>query len=120
MAGSYTFPTTTAPIAAPESDYGSDLDDTIVDELLSQAKSPRSHETVVTSIESQDPQETVIISVEDSILQDAPPSIQRSIHFHNVGTRLDGPIRAPSIEIEYDERNRTAFSREYDACPSRY
>ncbi|OQO11335.1 hypothetical protein B0A48_05591 [Cryoendolithus antarcticus] len=96
------------PLVAPESDYGSDIDDDAVATLLSGAG-------------SQPSVETVLVSIEDPVLQDAPSTVRRSVRFQR--TRLDevvedcktgkpmyGLKREATIEIEYDERNGVAFS----------
>lgn len=108
---------------AAESDYGSDLDDSTVNELLSQAESqPRAVAP-----------ETVVASVEDSLLEDAPPTVKRAVRFTAARPQeqsrpsvapvspalkrtYTGPLREPSVEIEYDEQNRVAFSRTYIIC----
>lgn len=99
----------TAPIAAPSSDYGSDFDDDTVTELLSQAdqySQPAGPPTLASeALQQQDP-----------VVQDAPPTLQRSIVLKrpieqsdsNVPSRV---VREPQVEIEYSESNRTAFSR---------
>jgi len=110
--------TTASPTATVESDYGSDLDDATVNDLLSQAAS-QPH--VAAS-------EAVIASIEDPVLDNAQPRVQRAVRFAR--TRIQdrtgatigsisptlkrtytGPLREPSVEIEYDEQNRVAFSR---------
>lgn len=98
-----------APIAAPSSDYGSDFDDDTVTELLSQAdqySQPAGPPTLASeTLQQQDP-----------VVQDAPPTLQRSIVLKrpieqsdsNVPSRV---VREPQVEIEYSESNRTTFSR---------
>ncbi|KAK6439659.1 hypothetical protein LTR95_004128 [Oleoguttula sp. CCFEE 5521] len=96
------------PVVAPESDYGSDIDDSAVASLLSGA-------------ESQPLSDTVLVSIEDPVLQDAPSTVRRSVRFQRTrldevvgdsttGTPMYGLKREASVEIEYDERNRVAFS----------
>lgn len=108
--------TTPSPVAKAESDYGSDLDDAAVNDLLSQAESqPRGavHETVVASIE-------------DPVLpRNASSPVKRAVRFArtriqdqngatvaSVSPALKRTYTGPlSVEIEYDEQNRVAFSR---------
>ena len=110
--------TTPSLVVRPESDYGSDLDDTTVNDLLSQADSqPRGAA-----------QNSIVTSIEDPVLQDVPSPVQRALRFAR--TRIqdatgatvasvsptlkrtyNGPLREPLVEIEYDEQNRVAFSR---------
>lgn len=110
--------TTPSPVTGVESDYGSDIDDATVNDLLSQAES-QSRAAV---------QETVVASIEEPVLQNAPSPVKRAVRFAR--TRIQdangatvasvsptlkrtytGPLREPSVEIEYDEQNRNAFSR---------
>lgn len=105
--------TTPSPVAKAESDYGSDLDDAAVNDLLSQAESqPRGavHETVVASIEdpvlprnaSSPVKRAVRIArtrIRDQTVASVSPTLKRT---------YTGPL---SVEIEYDEQNRVAFSR---------
>lgn len=97
------------PIAAPSSDYGSDLDDDAVTELLSQH--PPTPAVAPKNLEH------------DPVVQDAPPALRRSILLKR--SIVQGPDAAeacsldfrgpssPQVEIEYCESNRRAFSRTF-------
>jgi len=97
------------PVAAPSSDYGSDLDDDTANELLSQAE----HLT----------QPTLLLNKEleqDPVVQDAPPAIQRTVLLKRsfeqsesdlTNTTSSDLLRGPKIEVEYSEANRSTFSR---------
>jgi hypothetical protein len=99
----------TGPIAAPSSDYGSDLDDDTANELLSQV------EYLI--------QPTVLINQEleqDPVVQDAPPALQRTVLLKRSIEQSEGDLtdttpieslRGPKIEVEYSEANRSTFSR---------
>lgn len=116
-----------AQIADPESDYGSDLDEAIVDTLLSQAQSFAQPPPPLPSQQGQEaPLYPVLTSIEDPVLQDAPSSIQRSVRFARTTLQQDlgnldasyppHPLLSParrerSIEVEYHPRNRGTFSR---------
>lgn len=99
------------PVAPPSSDYGSDLDDDTANELLSQAEIF----TQTTVLLNQDLEQ-------DPVVQDAPPTLQRSVLLKrsieqsdgSTATALDSPsdlLRGPKIEVEYSEVNRSTFSR---------
>jgi len=103
------------PIAAPESDYGSDFDEETVNELLSQAEHPGQPRALLDKDFEQDP-----------VLQDAPPTLQRTVlHDRPAEQGKSNPTtpppndlrRGPQIEIEYDEVNRSAFSRTFTEIP---
>jgi len=96
------------PVAAPSSDYGSDLDDDTANELLSQAE-------YLT-------QPTVLLNQElerDPVVQDAPPALQRTVLLKRSIEQSEGDLtttpiellRGPKIEVEYSEANRSTFSR---------
>lgn len=110
----------TAPVASTDSDYGSDIDDATANELFSQA-------------EFESPLKEV------AGVEHAPPAeVEDDVYTHNFSVRLarlqqslDGVEasrakieqivqrrrREAAIEVEYDERNRRAFSREcHDTC----
>lgn len=99
----------TGPVAAPSSDYGSDLDDETANELLSQAE-------YLT-------QPTVLLNYEleqDPVVQDAPPALQRTVLLKRSIEQSEGDLttitpseslRGPKIEVEYSEANRSTFSR---------
>lgn len=105
------------PIAAPSSDYGSDLDDDIANELLSQAE-------IFT-------QPTVLLNQDleqDPVVQDAPPTLQRTVLLKRSIEQSNGNtaeasatsrdlLRGPKIEVEYSEVNRSTFSRMYILLP---
>ena len=99
-----------------ESDYGSDVDEGALSELLTRAESQPLNPLnppVLESIEEHNslPQAVIVPKL------DAPLPSQRRVRifvddqgvpFEVFGN--DGPIREPSIEVEYDEINRTAFA----------
>lgn len=124
MAVHPTYTNSSAPIGAPESDYGSDIDDATADELFSQAESQVAlKETAVKGT----------IVAEQRIVAE----LEQDVYTHNHSVRLARQrqlhpnvlesgipeleaIEAPrrrrwsrdaNIEVEYDERNRGAFSR---------
>jgi hypothetical protein len=99
------------PIAAPSSDYGSDLDEDTANELLSQAEY-YIHPTVILNRDLE----------QDPVVQDAPPTLQHTVLLkrsieqseNTVATVLTIPseeLRGPKIEVEYSEVNRSTFSR---------
>ncbi|KAK4548985.1 hypothetical protein LTR36_008758 [Oleoguttula mirabilis] len=102
-----------APIASNESDYGSDLDEATVDTLFSRSESQSADAVVVADIEQP-------VIVDDH--GDRRPLVRLARIRDNLSaaiTGLDstcealrpkGPKREVSIEVEYDEGNRTAFS----------
>lgn len=114
------YPNTAAPIAvsAPDSDYGSDIDDATADELFSQVESPSPLKDT-----------SILPSIEDPGVAE----LEEDVFTHNFSVRLaklrqslDGVEesrakledivqrrrREAAVEVEYDERNRAAFSRE--------
>lgn len=101
-------------VADHESDYGSEVDDNTAIDLLSQAESQPLKEVVLESIE--DPIISNEPSEEPANLR-LPPAFQSSLYsedeFGNkIGTIASTrQIREASVEVEYDQRNRTAFSR---------
>jgi hypothetical protein len=105
------------PIAAPSSDYGSDLDEDTATELLSQAEC-YIHPTVILNQDLE----------QDPVVQDAPPTLQRTVLLkrsieqseYNTNTFTTTPseeLRGPKIEVEYSEANRSTFSRMCDLLP---
>ena len=90
------------------SDYGSDIDESALSELVAQAESHVSSVPLLESIEEHDPsphatflprkRRTKTLIDEDGVAFEVLAN--------------DGPIREPSVEVEYDESNRTAFSRQ--------
>lgn len=102
------------PSADSISDYGSDLDEDTAFELLSQAESQPLRNVVLESIE--DP----IIKDDGAEEQHAHLRIARSQCSDNAvlesvakseSNSYDRYLRETSVEVEYDERNRIAFSR---------
>lgn len=108
-------------IADNASDYGSDLDEAAVADLLSQAESQPSKPAfpvVVRSIED------VVVAEPSERKQAATIRLSRS---RRPPTRTfidengdtfeavvwDGPVREASVEVESDEVNRRAFSRTF-------
>jgi hypothetical protein len=103
------------PITAPSSDYGSDLDDDTVNELLSQAESFT--------------QPTVLLNQEleqDPVVQDAPPALQRTVLLKRSIEQSESDftttipselLRGPKIEVEYSEANRSTFFRTCVSAP---
>jgi hypothetical protein len=100
------------PIAAPSSDYGSDLDEDTANELLSQVEY-YIHPTVILNQDLE----------QDPVVQDAPPTLQRTVLLKRSIEQSEDPtatfftttpseeIRGPKIEVEYSEVNRSTFSR---------
>ena len=97
-----------------ESDYGSDIDDDTVAELLDQ--SSFSQPLALESIEEHNPlpqvarvpvaagsstqfPRRIVLTDEDGVQFEVPD--------------LDGPLREASVEVEYDPSNRIAFASEY-------
>ena len=106
----------TGPVAAPSSDYGSDLDDETANELLSQAE--------------YFTQPTVLLNQEleqDPVVQDAPPALQRTVLLKRSIEQSKGDLiavtpsespRVAKIEVEYSEANRSTFSRMFIPAPA--
>ena len=95
----------TGPVAAPSSDYGSDLDDETANELLSQAEL-LAHPTPLLDQDLE----------QDPVVRDAPPALQRTVLLKRSIEQSEGDsssalLRGPQIEVEYHEDNRTTFSR---------
>ncbi|KAK5119521.1 hypothetical protein LTR85_007621 [Meristemomyces frigidus] len=113
MASAVTTQDDAAPIASNDSDYGSDLDEATVDTLFSQAESQPSDSFAIPDIE-----EPVIVDDHgDSRPLARVARIRDNLSAAIVGLdstcealRPKGPKRDVSIEVEYDEVNRTAFS----------
>ena len=101
------------PIADDASDYGSDIDDATAIELLSQAESQPMKNVVLESIEEPEVKDEPLherVALRLQRLQASLETVQES------SSRLESLIserrlREASIEVEYDESNRTAFSR---------
>ena len=105
--------TVTEAVADHGSDYGSEVDDDTAVELLAKA-------------ESQPLKDVVLESIEDPIISNEnldEPANLRLPAFHSslysvdesgnkIGTIVSPrKVRETSVEVEYDQRNRTAFSR---------
>ena len=103
------------PVAAPSSDYGSDLDDDTANELLSQAEYLTQPMVLLNQELERDP-----------VVQDAPPALQRTVLLKRSIEQSEGgliitPIelfRGPKIEVEYSEANRSTFSRMLILAPA--
>lgn len=118
MASAVTTSNDAAPIASSESDYGSDLDEATVDTLFSQAQSPSQPTDI---LPASDVEEPVIVDDHGDTRQPLARLARIREDLVAAITGLDsacealrpkGPKREISIEVEYDEGNRTAFSRE--------
>lgn len=99
-----------SPIGDNGSDYGSDVDDATADELFSQAESQPMKDVVLESIEEP------AIPRNESLEQRIKLRLSRL----RAGANADDSeafVREASVEVEYDEGNRVAFSREF--CPVR-
>jgi hypothetical protein len=101
------------PIADDASDYGSDIDDATAIELLSQAESQPMKNVVLECIEEPEVKDEPLherVALRLQRLQAPLETVPES------SSRLESLIserrmRDASIEVEYDESNRTAFSR---------
>lgn len=98
-----------------ESDYGSELDDGDIEKLLTPVESQAlAAPLVLESIEEDPPtprKQPLRVKHVPGLLQ-RPPRIlidEDGVAFEVLAH--DGPLREPSIEVEYDESNRVAFSR---------
>ena len=105
----------TASIVDQESDYGSDLDDATLNDLASQAESQPTPTIVLESIEA--PAITDDHGDSHPLARLARRPVYRPgaiTQLDNAGRILAGQktAREASIEIEYDESNRSNFSRE--------
>lgn len=90
-------------IADNESDYGSDFgtdDEAALSALLTQADSQTQSVAVLETVEEHDA----------GISQPYQSYVDEEGVVFQVLAR-DGPIRVPSVEVEYDTSNRLAFSR---------
>lgn len=105
-----------------ESDYGSDLDEAAIAELITAAEEsqPLSRSTLqLEGIEEYNhlPHAARLPTSgsASSPAQQRPP-IQQYVDDEGIPFDVfahDGPIREPSVEVEYDARNRVAFAREH-------
>ena len=110
------------PIADEASDYGSDIDDATALELLSQAESQPMKDVVLENIEESDVKDEPLyerIALRLQRLQASLETVQES------SERLESLIserrmREASIEVEYDESNRIAFSRTSSCSEGRW
>lgn len=93
-----------------ESDYGTDVDEASLNDILIRAESQPLHGLVLASIEQDPVTEDALPATQP--YDRPPPAVSR-----NGGQRMaiharpNVPIREPSMEIDYDERNRAAFTR---------
>lgn len=119
MAGSFNSQNNASSMTCEGSDYGSDLDETTVDELLSQAESrPR------IAPQLRDIEEPIILDDHGG----SRPLARLARIRENLTVALTGlnstcealkptgPLQEASIEVEYDQGNRSAFSRELKFC----
>ena len=103
-----------AAIADNASDYGSEIDDATAFELLAEA-------------ESQPLKDIVLESIEEPEIKDEPLQERIALRLSRLHQPLDSVqessekiedliserrVREASVEVEYDEFNRTSFSRE--------
>ena len=96
------------------SDYGSDLDEDALEELLSNSESqPLTQPLVLESIEEYNP-----LPRAAHLPRSPTTSVYkqpRSIWVDEDGVQFEvlarhGPLREPSVEVEYDQSNRITFS----------
>ncbi|KAF4551470.1 Exonuclease V - a 5' deoxyribonuclease-like protein [Elsinoe fawcettii] len=105
-------------VSHDESDYGSDIDDDTISDLLVRAESQPLHAIAVESIEEHNPLPQVVRVPNTDY--NSPRARRTKTYIDEDGITFevpdnDGPLREPSVEVEYDERNRVAFSPEGDA-----
>ena len=116
MAVTSSYQTASAAVADNTSDYGSDIDNDAVYELLSQAESQALNHVILESIEEPIPS------------HDEPLEERIHVRLSSIRQSLDGlhksssemetiiaekQLREASAEVEYHEGNRRTFSREY-------
>lgn len=106
-----------APIASNDSDYGSDLDEATVDTLFSHLQSQPGTHIVPENIEAP----VIIDDHGDSRplarlarIRDDLSAVISGLSNTSEALTPKGPVRQAPIEVEYDEGNRVAFSRECD------
>lgn len=104
-------------VAGNESDYGSDIDDDTITDLLVQAESQPLHAVAVESIEEHNPLPSAVRLPKQ--YRDSPRTRRTKVLVDEDGITFevpdnDGPLGEPSVEVEYDESNRLAFSRRFD------
>ncbi|PSK46254.1 Exonuclease V [Elsinoe australis] len=104
-------------VAGNESDYGSDIDDDTITDLLVQAESQPLHAVAVESIEEHNPLPSAVRLPKQ--YRDSPRTRRTKVLVDEDGITFevpdnDGPLREPSVEVEYDESNRLAFSPQGD------
>nr|POE93584.1 putative exonuclease v, mitochondrial [Quercus suber] len=83
-----------------DSDYGSEFDDDVAKELLSQ-------------VESQPLKNLVVESIEEPLLKDEHATGRCMARLAQMSPNGSQELRAqhkPKVEVEYDQRNRTAFT----------
>ena len=108
--------TTVRQVIPEDSDYGSDVDEAALSELLTQAESPPLNPLdppVLESIEEHSflPRAAFIPNPNAPLPEQRRVRIfvdDQGVPFEVLGH--DGPIREPSVEVEYDEGNRISFA----------
>jgi hypothetical protein len=104
----------TAAVADNASDYGSEIDDATAFELLAEAESQPLKDIVLESIEEPGIEDGPLherIALRLSRLQQPLDSVHESSE--KIESLIsDRRVREASVEVEYDEFNRTSFSRE--------
>ncbi|PNS16084.1 Exonuclease V [Sphaceloma murrayae] len=111
-----------AVIANDESDYGSDLDEDSIVNLLVQAESQPLASLAIESIEEHNPlpQAARVPKSRSNIIESNSPTLRRTktlVDEDGVTFEVpdnDGPLREPSVEVEYDAKNRVTFSPQGD------
>ena len=102
-----------APVADNASDYGSDLDDETALHILSQAEPQPLNNVVLESIEEpilQDESAERRINLRLSRRRQSAGSARQGINNFDTIVR-ERQLRESSLEVEYNESNRDAFSR---------
>lgn len=108
--------------AQNESDYGSDFgseDETALTALISQAESQsQAPPLLLENDEEYDPLPHAAFAARSSQVRHSLPRTNKRHYIDEDGVVFevlasDGPLREPSVEVEYDPSNRTAFTREF-------
>lgn len=105
---------TVTPIADNASDYGSDIDDATVDDLLSQAESQPLKDVVLESIEEEPNFKDDAVQHRNNLRL---PRLRQSVDSVNKSSAKleravsNRQVREASVEVEYDEGNRNSFCR---------
>lgn len=101
-----------------ESNYGSDFgtdDETTLSTLLDHVESQlSSHVGTLPNIENGKLASPINEDEDIRITQQQPQYTQQIVDENGIAFQvfcIEGPIREPSVEVEYDIRNRSAFSR---------